>query len=45
MKSLRIDRVVNFPFPSPPDTVQLKAAEKRLTLLGALKEPVRLKGK
>lgn len=39
MKALGIDRVVNFPFPSPPDAVQLQAAERRLTLLGALKPP------
>ncbi len=44
MKSMRIDRVVNFPFPSPPDIQQLKAAEGRLTLLGALKPPVLMKG-
>lgn len=44
MKALRIDRVVNFPFPSPPDTVQLRTAEKRLTLLGALKPSVHIRG-
>ena len=36
MKALGIVRVINFPFPSPPDGEQLKAAERRLTLLGAL---------
>ncbi|XP_054284834.1 probable ATP-dependent RNA helicase kurz [Macrosteles quadrilineatus] len=39
MKSLGIDRVVNFPFPSPPDVTQLQTAEHRLTLLGALQPP------
>ncbi|CAL1284599.1 unnamed protein product [Larinioides sclopetarius] len=36
MKALGIDRVVEFPFPSPPDKESLKAAEKRLVILGAL---------
>jgi ATP-dependent RNA helicase DHX37/DHR1 len=38
MKAMNIDKVVNFPFPSPPDIVQVKSAERRLVLLGALKE-------
>ncbi|CAB0016604.1 unnamed protein product, partial [Nesidiocoris tenuis] len=36
MKSLGIQRVVNFPFPSPPDLTQMRIAEEKLTLLGAL---------
>lgn len=36
MRCMGIDRVVHFPFPSPPDQVQLQAAEQRLTVLGAL---------
>ncbi|KAL6420695.1 hypothetical protein ACFW04_013977 [Cataglyphis niger] len=36
MKAMNIDKVVNFPFPTPPDIVQLKCAEKRLIILGAL---------
>uniref|UniRef100_A0A1B0BKE3 RNA helicase n=1 Tax=Glossina palpalis gambiensis TaxID=67801 RepID=A0A1B0BKE3_9MUSC len=36
MRCMGIDRVINFPFPSPPDEVQLKAAERRLIILGAL---------
>lgn len=36
MKCMGIDKVVNFPFPSPPDLVQLKTAEFKLKLLGAL---------
>lgn len=36
MKALGIDRVVSFPFPTPPDVEALKAAEQRLVLLGAL---------
>lgn len=39
MKAMNIDKVVNFPFPTPPDIVQLKSAEKRLTILGALQPP------
>lgn len=36
MKCMGIDKVLNFPFPSPPDKLQLEMAEKRLMLLGAL---------
>ena len=36
MKTMNIDNVVNFPFPTRPSIEALKAAEKRLTLLGAL---------
>jgi ATP-dependent RNA helicase DHX37/DHR1 len=36
MKSMNIDAVVNFPFPTPPDRVALKKAEDLLTHLGAL---------
>lgn len=36
MKCMGIDKVVNFPFPSPPDLVQLKVAAFKLKLLGAL---------
>lgn len=36
MRCMGIDRVVHFPFPSPPDQAQLQAAEHRLTVLGAL---------
>ncbi|XP_061395086.1 probable ATP-dependent RNA helicase kurz [Musca vetustissima] len=38
MRCMGIDRVINFPFPSPPDAVQLKAAEQRLIILGALEK-------
>ncbi|KZT12027.1 P-loop containing nucleoside triphosphate hydrolase protein [Laetiporus sulphureus 93-53] len=37
MKSMNIDAVVNFPFPTPPDRTSLRKAEKMLTHLGALK--------
>lgn len=37
MKAMGIEKVSNFPFPSPPDRIQLEMAEKRLKLLGALK--------
>jgi ATP-dependent RNA helicase DHX37/DHR1 len=36
MKSMHIDAVVNFPFPTPPDQFALKKAETVLTHLGAL---------
>ncbi|XP_030569337.1 probable ATP-dependent RNA helicase kurz [Drosophila novamexicana] len=36
MRCMGIDRVVHFPFPSPPDQLQLVAAEQRLSVLGAL---------
>ncbi|KZC11400.1 putative ATP-dependent RNA helicase kurz [Dufourea novaeangliae] len=39
MKAMNIDKVVNFPFPTPPDTVQLRTAERRLLILGALYQP------
>ena len=36
MKSMHIDAVVNFPFPTPPDQFALKKAETVLTHLGAV---------
>lgn len=36
MKAMNIDAVVNFPFPTPPDSRTLKKAETMLTRLGAL---------
>ncbi len=39
MKSMNIDQVVNFPFPTPPDRFALKKAENLLTHLGALSNP------
>ena len=36
MKSMHIDTVVNFPFPTPPDHYALQKSEKTLTYLGAL---------
>ncbi|XP_068158591.1 probable ATP-dependent RNA helicase kurz [Drosophila tropicalis] len=36
MRCMGIDRVVHFPFPTPPDSEQLQAAEHRLCVLGAL---------
>ena len=32
-------KVVNFPFPSPPDTIQLRTAEERLQMLRLLTAP------
>lgn len=37
MKNMHIDKVIHFPFPSPPDLTALKSAEKLLLELGALK--------
>ncbi|ODV68712.1 P-loop containing nucleoside triphosphate hydrolase protein [Hyphopichia burtonii NRRL Y-1933] len=36
MKSMGIDQIVNFPFPTPPDRRSLYKAEKLLVYLGAL---------
>ncbi|KAF9975435.1 putative ATP-dependent RNA helicase DHR1 [Actinomortierella ambigua] len=36
MKSMHIDNVVNFPFPTPPEREDLKRAEQRLVYLNAL---------
>lgn len=36
MKSMGIDQIVNFPFPTPPDRGALARAEKLLVTLGAL---------
>lgn len=38
MKCMNIDKVINFPFPTAPDLLQLKTAENRLEILGAIKE-------
>ena len=37
MKSMHIDTVVNFPFPTPPELPALLKAEKTLVYLGALR--------
>uniref|UniRef100_A0A670ZV63 RNA helicase n=1 Tax=Pseudonaja textilis TaxID=8673 RepID=A0A670ZV63_PSETE len=39
MKALNIEKVINFPFPTPPSSDALKAAEELLIALGALKAP------
>ncbi|GIY25835.1 probable ATP-dependent RNA helicase DHX37 [Caerostris darwini] len=39
IKALGLNRVVTFPFPSPPDQEALKAAERRLVWLEALEKP------
>ncbi|RLU16994.1 hypothetical protein DMN91_011063 [Ooceraea biroi] len=36
IKMMGNDRVMNFPFPTQPNNMQLQAAEDRLTILGAL---------
>ena len=39
MKAMNIEKVINFPFPTSPDTEQLRCAELRLQQLGALQAP------
>lgn len=39
MKDLNIEKVVNFPFPTPPSAEALAAAEQLLVSLGALEQP------
>lgn len=39
MKSMHIDAVINFPFPTPPNRDALRQAERLLTHLGALESP------
>ena len=41
MKSMHIDSVINFPFPTPPDRANLRKAETVLTHLGALNSHVK----
>ncbi|WWC66285.1 uncharacterized protein I206_100186 [Kwoniella pini CBS 10737] len=36
MKSMNIDQIINFPFPTPPSQIALRKAEVLLTNLGAL---------
>ncbi|KAK9762360.1 putative ATP-dependent RNA helicase DHR1 [Basidiobolus ranarum] len=38
MKSMNLDNVMKFPFPTPPDRTSLQKAEKLLTQLGALEK-------
>jgi HrpA-like RNA helicase len=38
LKGMFIDNVSNFPFPTPPDSVQIHTAEKKLMLLGKIKQ-------
>ncbi|KAF5291600.1 hypothetical protein FQA39_LY14322 [Lamprigera yunnana] len=38
MKCMNIDKVDHFPFPTAPNLLQLKTAENRLKILGALKD-------
>jgi ATP-dependent RNA helicase DHX37/DHR1 len=45
MKSMNIDQVVNFPFPTPPDRAALQKAERVLVNLGALTAPSSATGK
>ena len=44
MKSMNIDAVANFPFPTPPDREALRRAEKTLVHLGALEASTGARG-
>ena len=44
MKDMNIDKVVNFPFPTPPDVTALQSAERLLLNVGALEEKKTVKG-
>ena len=39
MKAIGIDKVINFPFPTPPSTEAVMAAEHLLISLGAIESP------
>ncbi|XP_025745492.1 probable ATP-dependent RNA helicase DHX37 isoform X1 [Callorhinus ursinus] len=43
MKALNIEKVINFPFPTPPSVEALIAAEELLVALGALEAPQKTK--
>lgn len=45
MKSMKIDKITSFPFPTPPDKQTILEAEKRLILLGALEVDSNVAGK
>lgn len=45
MKSMKIDKITSFPFPTPPNTQTILEAEKRLILLGALEVDSNTEGK
>lgn len=45
IKSMKINKITNFPFPTPPDKQSIVEAEKRLILLGALEVYSNVTGK
>jgi len=45
MKSMKIDKIISFPFPTPPNKLTILEAEKRLVLLGALDVDSHVSGK
>lgn len=45
MKSMKIDKITSFPFPTPPDKQTILGAEKRLVTLGALEVDKNVAGK
>lgn len=45
MKSMKIDKITSFPFPTPPNKETILEAERRLILLGALEADKNVAGK
>lgn len=45
MKSMKIDKISNFPFPTPPNKQTILEAENRLVILGALEVDSNVAGK
>lgn len=45
MKSMKIDKIISFPFPTSPNTQTILEAEKKLVLLGALEVDSNITGK
>lgn len=45
MKSMKIDKISSFPFPTSPDKQTILEAENRLVLLGALEVVCDINGK
>lgn len=45
MKSMKIDKITSFPFPTPPNKQTILEAERRLNLLGALEADKNIAGK
>ncbi|KAL3270549.1 hypothetical protein HHI36_021087 [Cryptolaemus montrouzieri] len=44
MRNMNIEKIINFPFPTAPDLLQLKTAETRLKILGVLDQNGKVTG-